>query len=81
MKTIYKIIIACVITAVVTATVTAYITSVYYTNLDIPEFACKDNASPDINGCCPGEELKDIDGIGFVCCPLDGSECMPPITK
>lgn len=83
MKNIYKIIIACFVTAVVTASVTAYIAHRYYTNFfDIEtEIACKDNASPDINGCCPGEEYKDMGDQGFNCCPLDGGDCFPPIVK
>ncbi|MBR6363975.1 MAG: hypothetical protein IKS08_02700 [Alphaproteobacteria bacterium] len=81
MKTVYKIIIACIITAIITGFVTAYITSEYYLNIPDAEFTCKDNASPDINGCCPGEELKDMGDLGFNCCPLDGGDCFPPIMK
>ena len=81
MKTIYKIIIACVITAFVTAFATAYFYPDIIAIFDDTEVACKDNASPDINGCCPGEEFKDMGDQGFNCCPLDGGDCFPPIVK
>ena len=81
MKNLYKTIIACIITAIITGCLTAYLTSNYYTNITGDEYTCTDNASPDINGCCPGEELKDMGDSGFNCCPLDGGDCFPPISK
>ncbi|MBD5391855.1 hypothetical protein HDR66_03560 [bacterium] len=33
-------------------------------------------ASPDANGCCPGETLTDMDGV-FYCCESDGEMCFP----
>lgn len=68
-------------TAVVTAFATAYILEhkqYFGTNT---EYICKDNASPDLNGCCPGEELTDMGDQGFNCCPMDGGDCFPPIDK
>lgn len=72
-------IIACILTALVTAFATAYIIQ-YKQNTD-SEYICKDNASPDINGCCPGEEYTDMGNNGFNCCPMDGGDCLPPIDK
>lgn len=80
MKTTYKILLACAITFVLTAITTAYVTSLYYTS-DVSEMVCKDGASPDINGCCPGEEYKDMGDQGFACCPMDGGDCFPPIVS
>lgn len=84
-KKSYKVLIICVVTAVITALVTWYATRRYYIDLYESDYettmACKDNASPDINGCCPGEELKDMGDQGFNCCPLDGGDCFPPIVK
>ena len=81
MKTVYKIIIACVITAIVTAFATAYFYPDIVIMMDDTEMTCKDGASPDLNGCCPGEEYKDMGEQGFNCCPLDGGDCFPPIVK
>lgn len=79
MKNIYKIIIACVLTMVVTAFVTAYV--ILHQSSSEPEFVCADNASPDINGCCPGEELTQLGDSVVGCCPTDGGDCFPPLTK
>ncbi|MBO7508678.1 MAG: hypothetical protein J6T57_00150 [Alphaproteobacteria bacterium] len=79
MKTVYKIIIACVLTAIVCSFATAYMMIKYYTFSTVSEYECKDNASPDIHGCCPGEEYKDMGELGFNCCPMDGGDCFPPI--
>lgn len=79
MKEIYKIIIACIITMTVTAFATAYI--IHNGASDSNEMVCVDNASPDLNGCCPGEEYTDMGDQGFNCCPTDGGDCFPPIIK
>ena len=81
MKNTYKILIACGLTAIVTAFITTIVVKNQYEMADVPEFVCKDNASPDINGCCPGEEYKDTGNQIFACCPTDGGECFPPIIK
>lgn len=81
MKNIYKIIIACFITAVLTAFVTTLIARNYYASDYELEVSCTGGASPDLNGCCPGEELTDLGEFGFSCCPLDGNDCFPPIAK
>lgn len=81
MKTIYKILIACILTAVATAFITSYIVrpqDKYEENMD---YLCKDNASPDLNGCCPGETYTDMGDYGFNCCPDEGGDCFPPITE
>ena len=79
MKEIYKIIIACTITMILTAGATIFIMA--HNEYNHLEIVCADNASPDINGCCPGEEYTDMGDQGFNCCPTDGSDCFPPIVK
>ena len=80
MKTCCQMVIACILTAVVTAFATAYI--IQYKQNTYSEYVCKDNASPDINGCCPGEEYTYIDKYQEAfCCPMDGGDCFPPIDK
>jgi hypothetical protein len=79
MKEIYKIIIACVITMTVTAFATAYF--VLHHESGDTEMVCADNASPDINGCCPGEELTQLGDSVVGCCPTEGGDCFPPIIK
>ena len=89
MRGIYKILIACLLTAIVTAFITAFVIKQHYEWSDTIEYLCKDNASPDLNGCCPGEEYVDYTnhekntlGIsGFMCCPTDGGDCFLPIEK
>ena len=76
MKNIYKIIIACILTAIITAFATAYIMN-YSFDTEAP--TCANNASPDINGCCPGETYTDMGEQGFNCCPDSGGDCFPPI--
>ena len=39
---------------------------------------CPDGMSPDVNGCCSGEEYTDMGEKGFNCCPTQG-DCFPPI--
>lgn len=79
MRTIYKILIACILTAIVTAFATAYVIEHKYGFSESIEYLCKDNASPDLNGCCPGENYTDMGDQGFNCCPNDGGDCFPPI--
>jgi len=79
MRTIYKIFIACILTAIVTAFTTAYIIKQHYEYTEETQYLCKDNASPDLNGCCPGETYTDMGDQGFNCCPIDGGDCFPPI--
>jgi len=79
MKTVYKIIIACIITMIITAFVTTYI--IIHNETGESEMVCADNASPDINGCCPGEELTPLGDSVVGCCPTDGGDCFPPIGK
>jgi len=43
-----------------------------------PDQMCDDGSAPDANGCCAGEELTDIGGE-YVCCPLSGGDCFPPL--
>lgn len=81
MKTKYKIIIACIITCVATAFATVYIMNHNLFNLYADEFMCKDNESPDKNGCCPGETYTDMQELGWNCCPDSGGDCFPPIKK
>ena len=79
MKNIYKILFTCIITAILVVPTTWYFAREYYTREIDTEITCKDNASPDINGCCTGEEYKDMGDQGFACCPMDGGDCFPPI--
>ena len=81
MRKCFQIIIACILTAVVTAFATAYIIQYKTNEWTDSEYICKDNASPDLNGCCPGEEYTDMGEQGFNCCPMDGGDCFPPISK
>jgi len=81
MKNIYKFIIACFITAVITTFVTTLIVGNYYTGGFDTEMLCTDGASPDLNGCCPGEEYTDMLDQGFNCCPIGGGDCFPPLGK
>ncbi|MBO4746236.1 MAG: hypothetical protein J5613_04185 [Alphaproteobacteria bacterium] len=84
-KSLTAYVITGVVVAVVTCFTTWYFTRKHYKNIYEPEYTteitCKDGASPDINGCCPGEEFKDMGEQGFNCCPLDGGDCFPPIAK
>lgn len=81
MKNIYKMIIACFITAVITAVATTLVVRNYYTVEYEIEMLCTGGASPDLNGCCPGEEYTDMQEQGFNCCPIAGGDCFPPIEK
>lgn len=86
MKTGYKIIICCIATCIITAFVTSFITwkaadKKYQNALEVGEMLCKDNATPDANGCCPGESFVDMGAEGFNCCPDAGGDCFPPIGK
>lgn len=78
MKQIYKTFLLCIITAIITAGATIFI--IKYQDPDI-EMLCKGGASPDLNGCCPGEEFTDMGDYGYNCCPLDGGDCFPPIQQ
>lgn len=40
---------------------------------------CPDGATPDVNGCCAGEEYTDMGILGFNCCPPGDGDCFPPI--
>lgn len=40
---------------------------------------CEGGASPDANGCCPGEVFTDMENGTFACCTSDGVECFPPM--
>jgi len=44
---------------------------------DVP--TCEGGASPDANGCCPGEIFTDMEDGTFACCTSDGVECFPPM--
>lgn len=82
MNTKYKIIIACLITCVATAFTTVYLMNHDIKSLYLSEkFMCKDNATPDKNGCCPGETYTYMDELGWNCCPDTGGDCFPPIEK
>lgn len=81
MKTVYKILIACGITMILTAVATTLIVRQIYTADYDAEMLCADNASPDLNGCCPGEEYTNMGDQGFNCCPIEGGDCFPPIGK
>ena len=81
MKNTYKIIIACFITAIATALITTLVVRNYYTGGFETEMACTDGASPDLNGCCPGEEYTNMGEFGYNCCPVDGGDCFPPLGK
>ena len=76
-----KIILPCIITAVITCAATWAITKYIITKQDMSDIqtVCQNNASPDINGCCPGEEYTDMGDEGFNCCPIAGGDCFPPI--
>lgn len=39
---------------------------------------CADGNAPDMNGCCAGEELVDVDGE-YMCCGVGTDECFPPL--
>lgn len=39
---------------------------------------CADGNAPDMDGCCAGEELVDIDGE-YMCCGIGTDECFPPL--
>lgn len=39
---------------------------------------CADGNAPDMNGCCAGEELVDVDGE-YMCCGIGTDECFPPL--
>lgn len=45
----------------------------------IEVLTCGDGADPDENGCCVGETFTDKGEEGWMCCPDDGSECLPPL--
>lgn len=83
MKTKYQIILACLLTCIATAFATVYIMNHNITDFwHISEkFMCKNNATPDEHGCCPGETYTNMDDMGWNCCPDSGGDCFPPITQ
>lgn len=42
---------------------------------------CADGSKPNKFGCCGDEKFKDLGNTVFACCPPDGGDCFPPITK
>lgn len=42
---------------------------------------CSDGATPDINGCCSGEQLMDMGDGTLMCCGTETDECFLPITQ
>lgn len=40
---------------------------------------CAGGASPDADGCCPGETLMSADDGSMACCSFDTGECFPPM--
>lgn len=41
--------------------------------------SCAGGASPDADGCCPGETLMYADDGSVACCAFDTGECFPPM--
>ena len=39
---------------------------------------CADGAAPDMNGCCSGEELRELDDE-YMCCAIGTDDCFPPM--
>lgn len=39
---------------------------------------CADGAAPNADGCCSGEELRDLDGE-YMCCAVGTDDCFPPM--
>lgn len=48
---------------------------------NIEKGLCGDGTKPNKFGCCTGQKFKDMMDGTFACCPDDGGECVPPMTK